>query len=248
MFSVIMMRNQNKRKVFQSIQDKMTIETSASMKMSHEYGISRDMIRGEYDFLSNFGNRGEHMQYKNRKGLLNEDVEKCLHTWQQQTVGNPLTNSSQQEKAIKICDGYGSTLFFGSRNWLRIIKNRYMAQSYRQKANEDKAARIFVNNSTTVNSKEEEEKIEEEQRKIDAEYMEFEKKLKKERMLQEGKKRKYEEQLIQNSKLNFIEKKKGDLNTLEQIIKKYADDDETVIIMGKTIRRILENKGTIFEG
>lgn len=236
------MKNQNKKKMFLSIQHKMTIETNASMKMSHEYGISQDMAHREYNLLSNFGNRGEHMmQYKNRKGFLNDDVENCLYTLflQQQAVGNPLTNSLQQEKVMKICGGYG--YFFGSRGCLRIFKKR----SYRKKANENKAAKKFVNNLTiNCNVKEDKKKrIEEEQRKTDEENIEFEKKLKKGRMHE--KERRYEVaegQLIENSKLSFVEKKKGDLNTLEQIIKKYANDDQTVIVMGETIRRILENK------
>lgn len=248
MFSVIMMKNQNRKKVFFSIQHKM-IETNASVKMSHEYGISQDMTHGEYDLLSNFGSRGEYiMQYKSRKGSLNENMENCLYTWllQQQAIGNPLTNSSKQEKAMKICGG----LLFGSRGSLRIFKKRYMTQSHRQKANENKAAKTFVNNST-INSKAEEDKkgfIGEKQRKTEEENLKFEKELKKERMhekemrYEEMRYEVAEEQLIENSKLSFVEKKKGDLNALEQIIKKYANDDQTVIIMGETIRRILENK------
>lgn len=244
MFSVIMMKNQNKKKVFLSIQHKTMTETNASVKMSHEYGISQDFTHRDYDLLSNFGNRGE--LYKIRKGFLNEDVENCLYTLflQQQSVGNPLTNSSQQEKSMKICGG----LLFGGRGSLRIFKKRYMTQSYRQKVNENKAAKIFVNNSTTNNSKAEREKKEgfigEKQRKTEEENLEFEKELKKGRMMQErGRRCGMEEgQLIENSKLSFVERKRGDLNTLEQIIKKYANDDQTVITMGETIRRILENK------
>lgn len=44
------------------------------------------------------------------------------------------------------------------------------------------------------------------------------------------------------SKLSLIEKKKKDLEIFEEIIKRYANNNQAVLMMEETMRRILENK------
>ncbi|XP_017790869.1 PREDICTED: jerky protein homolog-like [Habropoda laboriosa] len=154
-----MAENPSKKRVFLSVQQKMTIaeklEKGASAKLlSRQYGVSQDVIhriRRECSLLLSFGNRGGHvLQHKNRRRSSNEDLENRLYRWylEQRAMGNPLTDLLLQEKAIELFSEYGSTSFAGSRGWLRNFKKRYTihpVRAHEEKASAgDKGAKIFI--------------------------------------------------------------------------------------------------------
>ncbi|XP_076666546.1 uncharacterized protein LOC143368061 [Andrena cerasifolii] len=97
----------------------------------------------------------------------------------------------------------------------------------------------------------EEEEIEEKREEEEIGEKRGEEKIGEKREVEEIKEEKEEEEIEeageeepQEPRLSMVDKKKRDLNTFEEIIKTYADNDRSLILMGQLLKQILEEKKT----
>lgn len=257
-----MAENRRKRRTFLSVQHKNAIAEELNRGMSvkylaRQYGVSRDVIHNicrENEHLKGLGKRGCHSsKHKNRRRSSNEEVEDRLYKWiqDQKAVGKELTDPLIQEKAIELCGEQEGSSLTGDKGWLAEFKSRYNVGAVRVRRAETSTREETEERLTDVSKENyDEEEVDEygiydeaPARRFDENESirenEQEEEINEE--IQEGEEDEDEATEADKSQLSLTTRKKTDLNMLNEIIKKYAHNNQAVLIMGEAIINILYN-------
>lgn len=250
--------NRRKRRTFLSVQHKNAIveelNRGISVKyLARQYGVSRDIIHSicrENEHLRGLGKRrGHSSKHKNRRSS-NEEVEDRLYTWiqDQQAIGKELTDPLIQEKVIELCGEQEGSSLTGDKGWLAEFKSRYKVGAVRERRAETTSREEIEERITDVsNENYDEEEVDEygiydedPVRRFDEDDGIPENEQEEERN-EEEEDDENEATEADKSQLSFVTRKKADLNMLREIIKRYAYNNEAVLIMGEAIISILYN-------
>ncbi|XP_068986671.1 jerky protein homolog-like, partial [Bombus flavifrons] len=270
-FSLIMAESRKKRRTFLSVQHKNAIveelNKGISVKyLARQYGVSRDVIHSicrENEHLTGLGKRGGHSsKHKSRRRSSNEVVEDRLYRWiqNQQAVGKELTDPLIQEKAIELCGEQEGSSLTGDKGWLAEFKIRYKVGPVRvrrtetttreeteerltdvsnENYNEEEIDEYGIYDEDPVRRLDEDESIRENEQEEDINDETRE----EEDINDETREEEDENEAAEadKSQLSLIARRRTDLNMLREIIKKYAYNNQAVLIMGEAIINILHN-------
>lgn len=215
--------------------------------LARQYEVSRDeivSIHQENKHLIGPGNRGGNsLKRKARRRCSIPETEDHLYKWikQQQVMGFQLTDPLIVQKAIELCGAEERIPIFQSKEWLVEFKRRYKigvlwdhrGETFTREDIEEIIADVF-----NEHDNEEEAEMFNEAENIAQGEQEKETYVNKEGGDDHG------VTDMQKSQLSSTERKNNDLNILREIIRKYACNNEAVLIMGEALVTILERNIT----
>lgn len=252
-----MAESRKKRRTFLSVQHKNAIVEELNKGMSvkylaRQYGVSRDVIHSicrENEHLTGLRKRGHLSKHKSRKRSSNEIVEDRLYAWiqDQQAVGNDLTDPLIQEKAIELCGEQEGSSLIGDKGWLAEFKIRYKVDPVRVRRTErarreETEERITDVSEENYNEEEIDEYDEDSVRRLDEDESIRENE-QEEDTSEETREEEDENEATEadKSQLSLTTRKRTDLNMVREIIQKYANNNQALLILGEAIINILHN-------
>lgn len=254
-----MAESRTRKRTFLSVQHKTAIiedlKKGFSIKyLTRQYGVSRrDIIhiRRESERLKASRKRRSHLsKHKNRRSL-NQEIADRLNTWvqDQQAVGYQLTDPLIQEEEIELSGEQEGTSRGDNMRQLAKFREQYKVGKIRTRRaetatreeidktitdvsdeydNEEELDEHNIANEDSVETFNEEENIAQDEQE-------------EERNIDEGGEKESEAPESYKSQSSLIDEKNADLNMLRDIIKKYAYNNQAVLIMGEAIINILQN-------
>jgi hypothetical protein len=257
------------RRTFLSVQHRAAIteELKRGIPAKHlarQYGVSReDIVRIRRENERSENKRNNSSKRKTRRRSSIQEMEDRLYAWiqDQQAIGFRLTDPLIQAKAIALSSEQEDTSVIENKEWLAEFKKRYKIGTVRNRrggtcAREGIEEEIItdVSNETIDNENEVDRcRIDEcrivECRVVDADSVEplnekgnIEQEEQEVEIYinEEEEDDEYEATEVSQSQLSLTGKENNDINTFREILRKYAYNNEAVLIMGEALVTIME--------